>query len=89
MSISSRVRQLMVDYERKVEILTDQYTEELEALQKMCLHSNVTRWQYFTTDKAEVACTAEGILIQKRECLDCGLEQTRLDVVCTEIKMDE
>lgn len=79
MTIRSKVRELTTRYEQRKRFLHKEYKEELTILQAKCEHEEVTRWQYEIDTYGEVASTAEGVLIKYRECLNCGIVQTKVD----------
>ena len=79
MTVRTRVRDLTTRYEQRKRFLQKEYKEELTILQAKCDHSDMTRWQYEIDTYGEVASTAEGVLIKYRECLNCGIVQSRED----------
>jgi hypothetical protein len=79
MSIRAKVRDLTTRYEQRRGFLQKEYKEELLILQAKCAHEDMTRWRYEIDTYGEVASTEEGVLIKYRECLDCGVVQTKKD----------
>ena len=76
-----QVRELNARYDQRQKSLQKEYLEVLLELQSECGHKNITRWEYKVDTTGEVASTSEGILIQYRECLDCGKIDSRTNEI--------
>jgi len=79
MIIRKKIRALVQRYEERKSFLDKEFNEELLVLQAKCDHSDMTRWQYEIDTYGEVASTADGIMIKYRECLICGVTQSKPD----------
>ena len=79
MSIVSRVRNLNIRYNQRLNFLQKEYEEELSKLQVKCTHENSTDWEYKVDIKGQIASTEEGLLIKYKECRDCGFNESKTD----------